>query len=269
MLCVVAPIEQVLNWDEVYELEEIVMTKNKKILVVDDNHNYRESVIDILEIEGYDAVGVDDGFKAIEVIGEDSFDMVLMDIKMPRMDGIDTFKKLKEISSKIPTIIMSAFALEDRISEGLRSGVFGSFQKPINYDRLFCSIERAFPDGALVMIADNNKEFCFGLRDVLVDKGYRVVTARDGAIAVQMAREKRFDIIILDNQLPDINGTKTYQAIRSIRPDVPVISITENKEEAGYIVDKSIENDMYACMEKPLDMERLLGVMQKALESRC
>ncbi len=269
MSCVVVPTEQALNWDEVYALEEIVMTKNKKILVVDDNHNYRESVIDILEIEGYDAVGVDDGFKAIEVIRKESFDLVLMDIKMPRMDGVDVFKKLNEISSKMPTILMTAFALEGRIGEGLRSGVFGSFQKPINYDRLFCSIERAFPDGALVMIADNNKESCFGLRDVLVDKGYRVVTARDGEIAVQLVSEKRFDIIILDNQLPDINGTTTYQAIRNIRPDVLVISIAESKEEAGGLAGKSAEKGIYAYFEKPLDMEHLLGVMQKVLENRC
>ncbi len=245
------------------------MTMNKKILVVDDNAKYCESVIDVLEIEGYDAVGVHDGFKAIEAIGEDSYDLVLMDIKMPRIDGIDTFKKIKEISSKIPTIMMTAFALEDRISEGLRTGVFGAFQKPINYDRLFCSIERAFPDGALVMIADNNKESCFGLRDVLVEKGYRVVTARDGEMAIQLVREKKFDIIILDNQLPDIDGTTTYQAISNIRPDVTVISITENKEEAGGIADKTVEKDICAYLEKPLDIERLLGVMQKALENRC
>jgi DNA-binding NtrC family response regulator len=245
------------------------MTKNRKILVVDDNTKYCESVLDVLEIEGYEAVGVHDGFKAIEAIDKDSYDLVLMDIKMPRMDGIDTFKKLKEISSKIPTIMMTAFALEDRIREGLRTGVFGAFQKPINYERLFCSIERAFPDGALVMIADNNKESCFGLRDVLVEKEYRVVTAREGEIAVQLVREKRFDIIILDNQLPDINDIKTYQTIRSIRPDVPVISVTESEEEAGGIDNKSVGKDIYAYLEKPLDMDRLLGVMQKALENRC
>ncbi len=245
------------------------MTKNKRILVVDDNSEYCESVLDVLAIEGYDAVGVNDGFKAIDAVSEDSFDLVLMDIKMPGMDGVDTFKKLKKISSKIPTIIMSAFTLEDRISEGLRSGVFGAFQKPIDYDRLFCSIERAFPDGALVLIADNNKESCFGLRDVLVDKGYRVVTARDGEIAVQLVREKKFDIIILDNQLPDINGITTYQAIRNIRPDVTVISVTENKEEIEGIADKSAEMGIYAYLEKPLDMDSLLGVMQKALENRC
>ncbi len=242
---------------------------NKKILVVDDNTRYCESVIDVLEIEGYEAIGVYDGFEALEAIGKDSFDLILMDIKMPKMDGIDTFKKLKEISPKIPTIMMSAFAVEDRIREGLRTGAFGAFQKPINYDRLFCSIERAFPGGALVMIADNNKEFYSGLYDVLVVKGYRVITAINGEIAVQLAREKRFDIIILDKQLPDINGTKAYPAIRNIRPDVPIISITGNKEEAGDTVAQSFEKGVYTYLEKPLDTAHLLEVMQKALEDNA
>lgn len=245
------------------------MTMNKKILVVDDNTKYCESVIDVLEIEGYDAVGVHDGFKALEAIGEDCFDLVLMDIKMPGMDGIDTFKKLKEISPRTPTIMMTAFVVEDRIREGLRTGAFGAFQKPINYDRLFCSIERAFPDGALVMIASNDKESCSGLYDVLVEKGYRVVVTRDGETAIQMAMEKRFDIIILDKQLPDINGTKVYPALRDIRPDVPVISITGDMEESGDTVAQSFEKGVYTYLEKPLDTDHLLEVMQKALENRC
>ncbi len=66
-----------------------------------------------------------------------------------------------------------------------------------------------------------------------------------------------------------INGTKTYTAIRNIRPDVPVISITGKKGETGDIADKSIEKGIYAYLEKPLDMDHLLEVMQKALENRC
>jgi len=242
---------------------------NKKILVVDDNTEYCDSVVDVLEIEGYDVIGVYDGLKALEAIGKDSYDLVLMDIKMPMMDGVDTFKKLRKISPKTPTIMMTAFAVEDRIREGLRIGAFGAFQKPINYDRLFCSIERAFPDGALVMIVSNDSESCSELFDVLVGEGYRVVVAGDGETAMQMATEKGFDIIILDKQLPDINGTKIYPAIRDLRPDMPVISITENNEEAGNIADKTIEKGIYAYLEKPFDTEHLLEVMRKALEDNA
>ncbi len=245
------------------------MAINKKILVVDDNIEYCESVIDVLSVEGYDAVGVHNGFKTLEAISEDCFDLVLMDIKMPGMDGIDTFTKLKEIAPNIPTIVMTAFAVEDRIREGLRSGVFGTFRKPINFDRLFCSIEMAFPDGKLVMISSDNSELYSGLYDALVDKGYRVLTAIDGEIAAQLSMEKKFDIIIMDDQFPDINGTKTYTAIRNMRPDVPVIFITEDKEKAGDIVDQLPEKDVKVFLEKPLDIEYLLVAMQKALENRC
>ncbi len=244
------------------------MTISKKILVVDDNIEHCESVMDVLEMEGYDVAGVYDGYKAVEAIGKDRFDLVLMDIKMPGIDGIDTFKKIKEYSPRTPAIVMTAFFVEKHIIEGLRAGVFGYFQKPINYERLFCSIECAFPDSALVMIAENNKEFYSGLHDVLVEEGYRVVTARDREIAVQQVKEKRFDIIIMDNQSPDINSNKVYLAIRAFRPDVPIISIKGNKEDAANIVDQLPEKNVYAYIEKPLNIEHLLEVVRNVLENR-
>ncbi len=243
--------------------EETLVAINKKILVVDDNIEYCESVIDVLSVEGYGAVGVHNGFKTLEAISEDCFDLVLMDIKMPGMDGIDTFTKLKEIAPNIPTIVMTAFAVEDRVRDVLRSGVFGTFRKPINFDRLFCSIERAFQDGELVMIACNNSELYSGLYDVLVDKGYRVITAIDGEIAAQLSMENKFDIIIMDDQLPDINGTKTYTAIRNMRPDVPVIFINGNMEDSPNVVDQSSEKDVYAYIVRPLEIEHLLEVMRE------
>ncbi len=241
----------------------------QRILLVDDEEGIRKVLGISLTDGGYEVSTAENAEQALDIFRKEQPAIVLTDIKMPGMDGIDTFKKLKEISPKTPTIMMTAFAVEDRIREGLKRGAFGAFQKPINYDRLFCSIERAFPGGALVMIADNNKEFYSGLYDVLVEKGYRVITAIDGEIAVQLAREKRFDIIILNNQLQNIDGTKVYPAIRNIRPDVPVINITGNKEEAGDIVNQLPEKGVYVYLEKPLDMDHLLEVIQKALENRC
>ena len=244
------------------------MKTNRRILVVDDNIDYCEGLIDFLEMEGFDAMGVHDGFKAVEAVKKEVFDMVLMDVRMPGMDGVETFQRLKDVSPETPTILMTAFAVESRIREALREGVFGAFQKPVDNERLICSINKSFPGGAIVMIADDDKELCSALLEKFTDKGYRGVIVRKRETAIQMAGEKKFDIIILDTKHTDIDGLETYQKIRDFRPDVNIIIVTDNKEETEKLIDKVSKNDVYTFLEKPLNIENLLEITQKALEAR-
>jgi two-component system, NtrC family, response regulator HydG len=241
---------------------------NRRILVVDDNIDYCEGIIDFLEMEGFDAIGVHDGFKALETIKKEEFDMVLMDVRMPGMDGVETFQKLKEVSPETPTILMTAFAVESRLREALRNGVFGTFQKPVDNERLICSIKKSFSEGAVVLIADDDKELCSNLLDTFAEKGYRGVVVRDRETAIRAASEKKFDIIILDMKLKDADGLETYQKIIDFRPDVQVVIITDNKQETESLFDQDSKNDICALLEKPLDIDNLLEVMQNALEDR-
>lgn len=244
------------------------MKTNRRILVVDDNIDYCEGIIDFLEMEGFDAMGVHDGFKALEVIKKEEFDMVLMDVRMPGMDGVETFQKLKAVSPETPTILMTAFAVESRIREALRNGVFGAFQKPVDNERLICSIKKSFPGGAVVMIADDDKELCSNLLGKFTEKGYRGVVVRNRETAIRMASEKKFDIIIIDTKQKDTNGFETYQEIRDFRPDVNIIIVTDNKKETENLIDQVSKNDVCAFLEKPLDIDNLLEVVQKALDGR-
>ncbi|ODS32155.1 MAG: putative two-component response regulator protein [Candidatus Scalindua rubra] len=244
------------------------MKTKERILIVDNNTDFCENIADVLELEGYETVEAYDGFGAIESIKENDFDLVLMDIKMPKMDGVETFRKLKEVSPETPVIMMTAFMVEDLVKLSLQEGAFGAFQKPLNLKRLFCSIEKAIPNGALIMVADDNEELCINLSDILVEKGYRVTIAKDGEIAVQMSKEKKFNIILLDMKLPEMNGLETYLAIRDIRPEVVVVIITAFKDETGNLVEQALNKNVYACMEKPLDMDRLQETMQRVLENR-
>jgi DNA-binding NtrC family response regulator len=235
---------------------------------VDDNIDYCEGLMDFLEMEGFDAIGVHDGFKALEAIKEAEFDVVLMDIRMPGMDGVETFQKLKEISPETPTILMTAFAVESRIREALRNGVFGAFQKPVDNERLICSIEKSFSGGAVVLIADDNKELCSNLLDAFAEKGYQGVVVRDRETAIRMVSEKKFDIIILDTKLKHTNGLETYQKILDFRPDVHVVIITDNKKQTESLIGQDSKKNVCALLEKPLDIDNLLEVMQNALEDR-
>ncbi len=244
------------------------MNTNRRILVVDDNTDYCESMIDFLELEGFDAVAVHDGFKAINAIEEEEFDMVLMDVRMPGMDGVDTFQKLKKISPETPTILMTAYAVESRIREALQNGVFGAFQKPVNNERLICSIKKSFPDGAVVMVADDDKEFCLNLLNTLNESGYRAVVAKDSETTIRMASEKKFDVIVLNMKLQSSNGQETYLEICDLRPDVNIIIITDNMKKTEILINQASIKNVCTLLEKPIDIDNLLEVMQKLLEDK-
>ncbi len=244
------------------------MKTRHKILIVDDNVEFCDNVSRILTVKGYDATGVSDGFNALEAVENSVFDLVLMDIKMPVMNGVETFKKLKQIAPQIPVIMITAYAVEDLIREALREGALGVFHKPLDFERLFASIEKTLPDGALMLVVDDEQMTRLHLRETLMKKGFRVEVAEDGETAVQKVRENNFDIILLDMKLPVMNGLETYLAIRDIHNDAMVILITGYLDEIGNLAQQTLEKGAYTCLEKPVDMGRLLALFNEMRSER-
>lgn len=244
------------------------MVTKRKVLVVDDNIDFCENIIEILESHGYEAVGVHDGFKALDVVKNNGIDLVLMDVRMPAMDGVETFMKLKQISSEIPVIMITAHTENGRIREALRGGANGAFEKPIDIERLKCSMKKTIPNGAKIMVVDSNTESSASTMDMLKKNKYRGVAAYNGNAAIQMAREIKFDIIVLNMELPDINGLHVCNTICDIRPDANVITVAEDKVMIRYVVEQSSQCKVYAHLERPLNMDHLLKKIQVCLEDR-
>lgn len=242
-----------------------VNTAGKKlhILIVDDNADFCTNCIDIFESKGYSATAVHDGFDAIEAVKGNPFDLVLMDIKMPVMNGVDTYKMLKQINPLLPVIMISAYAVEELLVNALKEGAFAIFHKPLNFGKLFSTIEHTQKNGAFIMVVDDDNDICESLSDLLHEKGYRVKTANDGSTAVQMSRENLFDVILLDMKLPTMNGLDAYLAIRDIRPSVVVILITGYRNELRNLVDRALQRNACVCLDKPLDIDRLLDIIQE------
>ena len=240
------------------------MSEKLKILVVDDNEEFCQNVVDILEMKGYEAVAAYDGFKALELVKRDGFDLVLMDIKMPVMDGVAAFRKIKEIAPDTQVIMVTAFAVEELIRDALREGAFGVLSKPLDFDELFSIIEQATAaNGAMVMVVDDDENTCANLRDVLVDRGYRVSVACDGNAAIDRARKNNFDIMLMDLKLPPVNGLEVYLSVRDIRPGVVVIVITGYRSEMSEMVRQMLERGAYTCLEKPVDMDELVSLLER------
>ena len=124
------------------------MSEILKILVVDDDKEFSRNVRDILKLKDHEVATAYDGFKALELVKENGFDLVLMDVRMPGMDGVEAFKKIKETSPDTPVIMVTAYAVEDLIREALQEGAFGCLRKPLDFDKLFELIENAIPNEA-------------------------------------------------------------------------------------------------------------------------
>jgi len=116
------------------------MPDPKKILVVDDDASHRLMLEAVLEAEGYEVFQADDGEEAVESVEKEFYDLILMDIRMARMSGIDALKEIKKISPGIPVLIMTAFASIETAVEAVKSGAYDYVTKPLDTEKLKRSI---------------------------------------------------------------------------------------------------------------------------------
>jgi two-component system response regulator HydG len=114
-----------------------------RILVVDDEISHRKMIEAVLAKEGYEIDQADNGQAAIDAIEERFYDLVIMDIRMPRVGGIDALKEIKQISPAIPIIIMTAYASVGSAVDALKSGAYDYLTKPLDIEELKLLVAKA------------------------------------------------------------------------------------------------------------------------------
>lgn len=115
-----------------------------KILIAEDDQDIRELVVLTLQFSGFNVVSVEDGSLAVEKAKNEPFDLILMDVRMPRMTGYEACRRLKEMDStkEIPIIFLSAKGQEQEIQTGLDAGAADYILKPFAPDTLVTTINK-------------------------------------------------------------------------------------------------------------------------------
>ncbi len=119
------------------------MNEKGSVLIADDNEYLCKTLSFILDRKGYTPTTTHEGSDAIRQTEEKPFDLTLIDIRMPLMNGVEAFKKIKRLRPKAAVVMMTAYSVEELVQEALEEGAFGIVYKPLDIDRVISLIEEA------------------------------------------------------------------------------------------------------------------------------
>jgi DNA-binding NtrC family response regulator len=122
-----------------------------RILVVDDEKNIREGLAKSLELDGYETVLAEDGLAAVDIMQSDEIDLVITDMKMPRMSGDELLRRVVSDWPSVSVIMLTGHGTIETAVQAMRNGAFDFLTKPINLDRLSMLVKRALSSRELIL----------------------------------------------------------------------------------------------------------------------
>lgn len=229
------------------------------ILVVDDDRHMTSTLADILALQGHTVVEAWSGPQALEKARSEFFDCVLTDVRMPGMNGVELHKQLRDLYPDLPVILMTAYAADDLLRQGMEQGAAGALEKPLDFNILlgFFSALRKI---RTIAIVDDDPAFCQTLADILKMRGYNVKTVTDPHTQIDQLIEEA-QILILDMKLNSLNGFDLLKKVRQQYPHLPVLLITGYRDEMATAVQAALAIDARAGLYKPLVIPELLNVL--------
>lgn len=221
---------------------------SKKVLVVDDAAFMRTIISEVLNKNGFDRIAeAEDGEKAVLAFNTDRPDLVIMDITMPNMDGLEACRAMRKIDSDVPVILSGVSEFTD---EAFRAGARDFLVKPFKPDRLIEAVNCAFDDGPciiptvkssakMVLTVDRSAFIRASIRKYVNDVRYcEIAEAKDGKTAVELFRAYKPDVVFMEIHLPGMSGLEACMEMREIDANVPVVILMKQE----YVKDESIES---------------------------
>jgi two-component system response regulator HydG len=232
------------------------------ILVVDDEADICRNLSDILSDLGYHVDSARDGSAALEMVRRQHYDVALLDLKMPGMDGVELLHRIRALRSGTVGIIVTAYAGTDTAERAAAAGAWNVLAKPVEFPRLLALVEKAVGQ-PLVLVVDDDSDLCQSLSDVLHDRGYRVALAHDvGDVANQM-RDRSFRVVLIDMKLPSGDGAGVYRLVREANPQAHTVVITGHRGELEQRVQEVLNEGADAVCYKPFDVPNLLETLER------
>lgn len=233
----------------------------RRALVVDDDQLMVKTLSAILQLKGWDVATAYDGAEAVKAATEGPFDVVLMDIRMPGMDGVSAFRAIKAARPGARVILMTAYAAQELIAEAEREGVMRVLPKPLNVTALLSLLEESLARKQPVLVIDNDISYLRTLSQVLQLRGFDTVVAESLDRAAQLMEERRPAAILLHMHLGVISAREAVVAVHRLSPAVALI-LYSGRPGAVEEIDHNVPSEwIYTYLQKPIAVDEVTGVL--------
>ncbi len=237
-----------------------------KILVVDDDQYLLDLLIDTLKAIGYNSVGAVDGLEALEKLEQDTYNLVITDIKMPRMDGVKLLTEIRKHYPGLPVLYITGVVSPEIIGKIVPNGFLS---KPFRISQIETLIKNTLAPQKYskpgnikkVMIVDDDDAFRQMMVESLNIHEFKTISVADGLEALNILKNESVDAVITDIKMPHMDGITLLKKIKEIHPEIPTIVIT------AYLSDDEVKSNLInfsadGFFEKPFDMEQIVNLLK-------
>ncbi len=246
-----------------------------RLLLVDDEPDFLESMELCLRPKGYLVKLASGGEEALKIIKSEPPDIVFLDIDMPKMDGLETLRRIRKFNKEIPVVMLTGYPYSKYVVEADKLGISGFLPKDADISDMTRMIEtllkrhRNLPGShpEKILIVDDDQEVRSSIEKILTRNGYQMTTVSSAHQALEEIASASFSLVLLDMMMPSVSGFQVYQAIRLV-PDLKVIVMTDPKEPVQRMVEEAKKLGAQGPLLKPVEEKELLGIVEDALRER-
>ncbi len=242
-----------------------------KVLLVEDNPANQKLAKKLLEKANYEVEVAEDGQLAVEAVERFHYDLILMDIQMPVMDGFAATKKIRSAEhdlqeARIPIVALTAHAISGYREKCLRYDMDDFITKPIKKKILLDAVKTWIDPRPVILCVDDIADNRNLLKSYLKKAPeYRLVFAQNGQEAIDTFESRTISLVLMDMEMPVMNGYEATAGIRSLKngKHIPIIALTAHQGQTE--INKFLQAGCTDYLEKPIRKKSLLNIIEQYL----
>jgi len=244
-----------------------------KVLLIEDDEITRKSLKRVINKEGYATIIASDGYEGLNLFRSEKPDIVITDIRMPRIDGMEVMHTVKDLSPSTEVILITAHGDYNTAILALREGAIDYIKKPVDLEQLIVSLGRArqkivesrkISIRPSLLILEDDKNTRSRLVRIFKKENYKVYAGTDGEEGIKIFSQNKIDILLIDIKMPQKNGIEVLHEVKKVSKDCEAIMITGYGDEDTAI--QAMRDGAINYIRKPIDIDQLIIAVQKALE---